>query len=87
LKSTKCQSYRVTDHVIADLEKGIRTWMKPWSVAHTAGRITKRPRVTGVHAWKKRDGNLLDARAGLPNRFRLASLIRFAKDLFLHTPT
>jgi cyclopropane-fatty-acyl-phospholipid synthase len=30
---------------------------------------------------------LLDARAGLPNRFRLPSLLRFAKDLFLHTPT
>jgi N-terminal domain of anti-restriction factor ArdC len=26
---------RVTDHIIADLEKGIRTWMKPWNVAHT----------------------------------------------------
>ena len=30
---------------------------------------------------------LLDARAGLPNRFRLASLLRFTEDLFLHTPT
>jgi antirestriction protein ArdC len=39
---------RVTDHIIADLEKGIRTWMKPWNVAHTAGRITKPLRHNGT---------------------------------------
>jgi antirestriction protein ArdC len=24
---------RVTERVIADLEKGVRTWMKPWNYA------------------------------------------------------
>jgi hypothetical protein len=32
---------RVTERIIADLEQGVRTWMKPWSAAHTAGRISK----------------------------------------------
>jgi antirestriction protein ArdC len=32
---------RVTDRIISDLEQGVRTWLKPWSVEHTAGRITR----------------------------------------------
>ena len=39
---------RVTDRIIADLEKGIRAWLKPWSVEHTAGRITKPLRHNGT---------------------------------------
>jgi antirestriction protein ArdC len=39
---------RVTDRIISDLEQGIRTWMKPWSVKHTAGRITKPLRHNGT---------------------------------------
>lgn len=39
---------RVTERVIADLEKGVRTWMKPWSAEHAAGRITKPLRHNGV---------------------------------------
>jgi antirestriction protein ArdC len=39
---------RVTDRIISDLEKGIRTWLKPWSVAHTAGRISKPLRHNGT---------------------------------------
>ena len=27
---------RVTDRIIADLEQGVRTWMKPWSAEHAA---------------------------------------------------
>jgi antirestriction protein ArdC len=38
---------RVTDKIIADLEQGVRTWLKPWSVEHTAGRITRPLRATG----------------------------------------
>jgi antirestriction protein ArdC len=38
---------RVTDKIVADLEKGVRTWLKPWSVEHTAGRITRPLRATG----------------------------------------
>jgi antirestriction protein ArdC len=32
---------RVTDAIIADLERGVRTWTKPWSAEHLAGRITR----------------------------------------------
>jgi antirestriction protein ArdC len=30
---------RVTERIISDLEQGVRTWMKPWQVKHTAGKI------------------------------------------------
>ena len=30
---------RVTERIIRDLEQGVRTWMKPWHVKHTAGKI------------------------------------------------
>jgi antirestriction protein ArdC len=39
---------RVTERIISDLEQGIRTWMKPWSVEHTAGRIIKPLRHNGA---------------------------------------
>jgi antirestriction protein ArdC len=43
---------RVALHcIVADLERGIRTWMKPWSVEHTAGRITKPLRHNGTPYW------------------------------------
>jgi antirestriction protein ArdC len=32
---------RVTDKIIADLEKGVRTWMRPWNAEHTAGKIAR----------------------------------------------
>lgn len=38
---------RVTAKIAADLENGVRTWLKPWSVTHTAGRITRPLRSTG----------------------------------------
>jgi antirestriction protein ArdC len=40
-KTTRTDVYtRVTDKIIADLEKGIRPWMKPWSASAAATRIT-----------------------------------------------
>ena len=33
---------RVTNHIIADLENGVRPWLKPWSADNMAGPI-KRP--------------------------------------------
>jgi antirestriction protein ArdC len=30
---------RVTERIISDLEQGVRSWMKPWHVKHTAGKI------------------------------------------------
>jgi antirestriction protein ArdC len=38
---------RVTNKIIADLERGIRTWMKPWNAEHAAGRITRPLRHNG----------------------------------------
>jgi antirestriction protein ArdC len=39
---------RVTDRIIADLERGVRTWMKPWSAENTAGRICRPLRHNGI---------------------------------------
>ena len=39
---------RVTDRIIADLEKGVRTWLKPWSAEHTAGKISRPLRHNGI---------------------------------------
>jgi antirestriction protein ArdC len=38
---------RVTAKIIADLENGVRPWMKPWSAEHAAGRITRPLRAGG----------------------------------------
>lgn len=32
---------RITGKIVADLEKGVRPWLKPWSAEHAAGRITR----------------------------------------------
>jgi antirestriction protein ArdC len=32
---------RVTNQIVLQLEHGVRPWMKPWSVEHIAGRITR----------------------------------------------
>lgn len=39
---------RITDRIVADLEKGVRPWMKPWSAAVTNGRITRPLRHNGL---------------------------------------
>jgi len=39
---------RVTDKIIAELEKGVRPWSKPWNGEHIAGRITRPLRSNGV---------------------------------------
>jgi antirestriction protein ArdC len=38
---------RVTAKIVADLERGVRPWMKPWSAEHAAGRITRPLRASG----------------------------------------
>jgi antirestriction protein ArdC len=38
---------RITDRIVADLEQGVRPWMKPWSAANTTGRITRPRRHNG----------------------------------------
>lgn len=39
---------RVTARIVADLENGVRPWLKPWSVEHAAGRITRPLRANGI---------------------------------------
>ncbi|MEJ8472848.1 ArdC family protein [Roseibium algae] len=39
---------KVTDKIIADLEKGELTWLKPWSAGHAEGRITRPMRHNGL---------------------------------------
>lgn len=38
---------RITNKIIADLEQGVRPWMKPWNAEHAAGRITRPLRHNG----------------------------------------
>ncbi len=38
---------RVTNQILADLEKGVRPWTKPWDAEHAAGRITRPLRANG----------------------------------------
>ncbi|MDR4470897.1 MAG: zincin-like metallopeptidase domain-containing protein [Nitrospira sp.] len=39
---------RVTDRIMADLEQGVRPWVKPWSAEHSAGKITRPLRHNGT---------------------------------------
>jgi antirestriction protein ArdC len=39
---------RITDKIIADLEQGVRPWMKPWNAEHAAGKITRPLRHNGA---------------------------------------
>jgi antirestriction protein ArdC len=39
---------RVTNKIVADLERGVRPWLKPWNAEHAAGRITRPLRGNGV---------------------------------------
>ncbi len=32
---------KITQKIVADLEKGVRPWMKPWNAEHLAGRISR----------------------------------------------
>ena len=39
---------RITNKIVADLEQGVRTWMKPWSASQTTGRIMRPLRHNGI---------------------------------------
>jgi antirestriction protein ArdC len=39
---------RITDQVVAELEKGVRPWMKPWSAEHLGGRVVRPLRHNGI---------------------------------------
>src|ERR1022692_3229458 len=38
---------RITSQIVAQLEKGVRPWSKPWNAEHAAGRITRPLRHNG----------------------------------------
>jgi antirestriction protein ArdC len=38
---------KITDRIIADLERGVRPWIQPWHADHAGGRITKPLRHNG----------------------------------------
>ena len=39
---------RITDKIVADLEQGVRTWMRPWNAGNTGGRIMRPLRHNGM---------------------------------------
>lgn len=39
---------RITEKIIADLEKGVRPWVRPWSTGHLAGRVSLPLRHNGL---------------------------------------
>jgi antirestriction protein ArdC len=39
---------RITSRIVADLERGVRTWHTPWNVQHAAGRPTRPLRANGI---------------------------------------
>jgi antirestriction protein ArdC len=46
--TTRADVYsRVTAKIIADLERGVRPWLKAWNAEHAAGRITRPSRANG----------------------------------------
>ena len=40
MKSAQSVYTRVTDKIVADLDKGVRTWLKPWNGNHSAARVS-----------------------------------------------
>jgi antirestriction protein ArdC len=38
---------RVTSHIIEELEKGVKPWLRPWNAEHVAGRINRPLRHNG----------------------------------------
>jgi antirestriction protein ArdC len=39
---------KITNQIVAELENGVRPWIKPWNAGHTAGRITRPLRGNGI---------------------------------------
>lgn len=39
---------RITDRIVADLEKGVRPWMQPWRASNAVGRVTRPIRHNGL---------------------------------------
>ena len=38
---------KITDQIVAELEKGVRPWHKPWAAGHVAGPVSRPLRSNG----------------------------------------
>ena len=66
---------RVTDKIVADLEKGELTWLKPWSSGNLEGRITKPLRHNGETYTVSAFEHLLRGNLNRPGSWRWASSV------------
>jgi antirestriction protein ArdC len=49
MNETRTDIYtKITNRILADLEQGVRPWLKPWNSDHAAGRITRPLRHNGI---------------------------------------
>ena len=39
---------KITDRIVAELERGVRPWLKPWSTGNTEGKIVRPLRANGI---------------------------------------
>jgi antirestriction protein ArdC len=39
---------KITDKIVAELEQGVRPWLKPWNAENAAGRIVRPLRANGI---------------------------------------
>ena len=38
---------RITERIVADLKRGVRPWMRPWSAKNLSGHVTRPRRLNG----------------------------------------
>ncbi|RUW99865.1 DUF1738 domain-containing protein, partial [Mesorhizobium sp. M2A.F.Ca.ET.037.01.1.1] len=47
-KGSRADLYaRITEKIVADLENGVRPWVKPWSADHPSGSVNRPLRHNG----------------------------------------
>ncbi|RVC55749.1 DUF1738 domain-containing protein, partial [Mesorhizobium sp. M00.F.Ca.ET.038.03.1.1] len=48
-KGSRADIYaKITEKIVAELEKGVRPWVKPWSAGHPSGSVTRPLRHNGL---------------------------------------
>ncbi len=72
---------RITNKIVADLEKGVRPWMRPWSADNMAGRIVRPLRHNGIPY--KGINVLMLWSASMTNGYRCPTWITFKQALEL----
>ena len=66
---------RITNSIVAQLEKGVRPWVKPWNAEHAAGRITRPLRHNGA-PYAGQTGNFWDSALSRERELELIGLWR-----------